>query len=162
MAPRPIRLFGDPVLRRRAREADPAAPATRALLDRMWEVLREDGGVGLAGPQVGSDLRVVVVRDPSRPRDAQRLDLVNPVIRRTFGPETPFEEGCLSFPGLYTVVNRPRGVEVEYRTPDTGDAVQRLRDEAAAMGFTLALPAFDAVLAESGIGPNPGASKQAS
>ena len=76
MAPRTIRLFGDPVLRRRAREADPAAPATRALLDRMWEVLREDGGVGLAGPQVGSDLRVVVVRDPSRPRDAQRLDLV--------------------------------------------------------------------------------------
>ncbi|MCB1474750.1 MAG: AAA family ATPase [Rhodobiaceae bacterium] len=60
-----------------------------------------------------------------------------------------------------------RGRALKAVAENTADAttirqIQRLRDEAAAMGFTLALPAFDAVLAESGIGPNPGASKQAS
>ena len=130
MAPPAIRLFGDGCLRRRAGEADPTAPETHALLDHMWEVLKADGGVGLAGPQVGADLRVVVVRDPSRPAGAQRLDLVNPVIRRTFGPVVPFEEGCLSFPGLYTTVQRPQGVEVSYQTPGTGNEVLTLRNEA--------------------------------
>ncbi len=45
------------------------------------------------------------------------MDLVNPVVRRTFGREVSFEEGCLSFPGLYTDVVRPRGVELEYEVP---------------------------------------------
>lgn len=129
MAIAAIRLFGDGSLRRRAEEAPPTAPQTRALLDTLWETLAADGGVGLAAPQIGVNRRVVVVRDPNRPPDDQRFDLVNPVIRETFGPPTPFQEGCLSFPGLYTRVLRPQGMELEYSTPATGAERLRLRSD---------------------------------
>jgi len=126
-APTRVRIYGDPCLRRRARPADPADPATRARLDAMWRILRDGGGVGLAGPQVGEDLRLVVVRDPDRPRGRQRLYLVNPRITATFGSSAPFEEGCLSFPGLYLKVWRPGGVEVAHDGPDGETRV--LRDD---------------------------------
>jgi peptide deformylase len=115
-------------LRRRAREAPVSAPETRALLDRLWEILAADGGVGLAAPQIGEASRAIVIRDPRRPAGQQRLDLVNPVIGRTFGPDEPFEEGCLSFPDLYTTVRRPQGIEVAYSVPESGDQRLQLRD----------------------------------
>ena len=120
-----IRSFGARCLRRRARPADPRAPETAALLERLWATLDDDGGVGLAAPQIGIARRVVVVRDPGRPGPEQRLDLVNPAVVSTFGPEVPFTEGCLSFPGLYTSVMRPRGVVVEH---DTREGRAKLRD----------------------------------
>jgi len=120
-----IHRYGDVCLRHQAQEVSAGAPQTRALLDTLWEILAADGGVGLAAPQIGKPERVVVIRDPSRPENEQRVDLVNPVIIRTFGPSESFEEGCLSFPGLYTTVMRPRGVELEYWSPH--ESSQRLR-----------------------------------
>jgi len=78
-----IRRFGAPCLRRRALPVDASAPETQVLLDKMWTVLSADGGVGLAAPQIGENVRLVVVRDPGRPEGEQRLDFVNPVIERT-------------------------------------------------------------------------------
>lgn len=127
-APR-IRRFGDHCLRRRATEAAVGAPETRALLEDLWRALSADGGVGLAAPQIGVNRRVVVIRDPRQAEGRQRLDLVNPVVRRTFGPDEPFEEGCLSFPGLYTTILRPRGIELSYSQPATGERRLHLRDE---------------------------------
>ena len=125
MATPRIHRYGDVCLRRQAQEVSVGAPQTRALLDTLWGILAADGGVGLAAPQIGKAERVVVIRDPSRPETEQRVDLVNPVIIRTFGPTESFEEGCLSFPGLYTMVMRPRGVELEYWSPH--ESSQRLR-----------------------------------
>ena len=113
-----IRTYGAACLRRTSDSAGSGTPATLALLDRLWSLLAADGGVGLAAPQVGVNRRVVVIRDPERPVDEQRLDLVNPVIKTTFGERYPFEEGCLSFPGIYFEVMRPAGVVVEYEDRD--------------------------------------------
>jgi len=121
-----IRRYGHDCLRRRARPVDPADPGTRELLDTLWKILRKEGGVGLAAPQINRDCRVVVILDPERPRGQQRIDLVNPVILETFGPRLPFEEGCLSFPGLYTKVNRSQGALVEFEGPQ---GRRTLRDE---------------------------------
>ena len=77
-------------------------------------------------PQIGVGKRVVVVRDPRAPAGLQRLDLVNPEVVSTFGPDTPFTEGCLSFPGLYTTVVRPKGIVLKY---DTADGRRTMRDE---------------------------------
>ena len=121
-----IRSFGAACLRRPAAAVDPEAASTTALLEDLWTTLSDDGGVGLAAPQIGVGKRVVVVRDPRKPAGEQRLDLVNPVVVSTFGPETPFTEGCLSFPGLYTTVMRPRGAVVEY---DSVDGRARLKDD---------------------------------
>ncbi len=109
-----IRRFGNRCLRQRCRPADPAARETRELVEHLWLVLNTDGGVGLAAPQVGVDLRVVVIRDPEAPTAKSRITLINPEIIETFGPRVAFEEGCLSFPGLYQDVIRPRGVVVNY------------------------------------------------
>ena len=108
---------------------DPSAPGTAELLELLWTTLLEDGGVGLAAPQIGRDERVIVVIDPEQKQGERKIGLVNPVIRETFGPMVSFEEGCLSFPGLYTRVWRPRGVEVEFHGPQ---GKQTLRNDALA------------------------------
>ena len=124
--PVPIRLFGEPCLRAVCRPADPGSAAAKDLLDTLWDRLLAEGGVGLAAPQIGSDLRALVVRDTSRPVPSQRLDFVNPVLVETAGPRQGAEEGCLSFPGLFLRITRPAGVVLEYR--DREGVVQRLRD----------------------------------
>jgi len=129
-----IRRYGNRCLRRRARPVDPADEGTKELLDTLWATLRADGGVGLAAPQINRNCRVVVVIDPERPPGQQRIDLVNPVILETFGPRVSFEEGCLSFPGLYTHVWRPQGVAVEFDGPG---GRQTLRDEGLAARIIL-------------------------
>lgn len=113
-----IRRFGNGCLRRIAEPVDASAASTRALLDTMWATLTRDGGVGLAAPQIDRPVRVVIIQDPERPPGQQRIELVNPEILSTFGPQVPFEEGCLSFPGLYTGITRPKGVEVAFATPE--------------------------------------------
>ena len=124
-----IRRYGHGCLRRRARPVDPADPGTADLLELMWATLLVDGGVGLAAPQIGRDERVVVVMDPKQKPGQRKLGLVNPVIRETFGPMVSFEEGCLSFPGLYTSVWRPQGVVIEFDGPQ---GKQTLRNDALA------------------------------
>jgi len=124
-----IRRYGHRCLRRVARPVDPSDRRTRDLLDALWASLLRDGGVGLAAPQIDHGFRVAVVLDPDRPRSGQRIELVNPEIRETFGPIVPFEEGCLSFPGLYTTVMRPQGVEVVFDGPE---GPRTLRDEGLA------------------------------
>jgi peptide deformylase len=123
----PILKYGSGILRRKAEPAEPGNASTRALLEGLWATLADDGGVGLAAPQVGHAQRVVVIRDRDRPPGKQRLDLVNPRITEAFGPLVPFEEGCLSFPGLYTTVERPRGVTIEYHDADGN--LRIMRDE---------------------------------
>lgn len=122
-----ILSYGAPVLRQVATEVQPGSEETRELLEGMWRTLADDGGVGLAAPQVGVARRVIVVRNPEQPAARQRLDLVNPRVIQVFGEEHPFEEGCLSFPGLYTTVWRPGGVEVEFH--DKEGQLQRLKDD---------------------------------
>jgi peptide deformylase len=127
--PTPIRRFGAACLRRPARAAEPDAPATRDAVRRLWETLATQDGVGLAAPQIGLDLRALVVDEPLRGGGRRRLAMVNPEIRETFGPPTPFREGCLSFPGLYTVVHRPQGVVVAYDDPDAPGGRRELKDD---------------------------------
>ena len=81
----------------------------------------------MAAPQIGVAGRACVIRDQGESGPVERLDLVNPVLKRTFGPEEVFEEGCLSFPGLYFNVVRQRGAVIEYQ--DAEGKQLRLKDE---------------------------------
>jgi len=93
---------------------DVANEETAQLVKRLWRILEADGGVGLAAPQIGVDSRVAIIRDPDAPVAKSRITMINPEVVETFGPEVPFEEGCLSFPGLFFDVMRRRGVVVNY------------------------------------------------
>jgi peptide deformylase len=124
--PTRILRYGQPCLRRTCEAVDPAAPATRRLADRLWRALERGGGVGLAAPQIGRASRVCVVREHEGPR-SRRLVLVNPEIVARSDREVEFEEGCLSFPGLFTMIRRPRAVQVEY--DDLAGRRNRLEDD---------------------------------
>ena len=99
----PIRTFGDPVLREKARPVELFDDALKRLADDMIVTMHEAPGVGLAAPQVGRPLRLIVFdvgRDQPDPRA-----LANPALYDEWGEQIG-EEGCLSLPGLYYPVRR--------------------------------------------------------
>ncbi|MEA2453553.1 MAG: peptide deformylase [Actinomycetota bacterium] len=109
MASLPIRKFGDPVLRERAREVESVTDLHRHLAKDMLETMRSTGnGVGLAGPQVGVLDRIFVweVED-------EHGTVINPVITSRSEETYVADEGCLSIPGIYYPVERAIEVTVE-------------------------------------------------
>jgi peptide deformylase len=109
MSVMPIRTFGDPVLREPARPVESFDEALKRLAEDMIATMHEAPGVGLAAPQVGRSLRLIVfdVQDEQGPRT-----LANPVLRDEWGEQIE-EEGCLSLPGLYFPVRRSMRVWAE-------------------------------------------------
>ena len=100
MAIFPIRVFGDPVLRTPASEVTEIDGDIRRLVDDMFATMYAAPGVGLAAPQIGVALRVVVFDIGEGPHH-----IINPVMVATSGTWT-YEEGCLSVPGHYWQITR--------------------------------------------------------
>jgi peptide deformylase len=102
--------FPDPRLRTRARPVEQVTDATRALIDDMFETMYDAPGIGLAATQVDVHERILVIdlsEDQSQP-----LVFINPEVT-VLDPELgEYDEGCLSVPGFYETVNRPRRVQV--------------------------------------------------
>jgi peptide deformylase len=98
----PIRVFGDPVLRQRCREVAGVDGAVRRLSADMIETMYAAPGVGLAANQVGVQQRIFVYDIGEGPRT-----ILNPTIVETSG-EWEYDEGCLSVPGLYFPIVRPK------------------------------------------------------
>jgi peptide deformylase len=110
----PILLVPDPRLRAKARAVGPAdADAVRALAPRMLEAMYKAPGIGLAAPQVGVGLRLVVL-DLQKQDKPDPLVLVNPEIIAASEELALREEGCLSLPGQYADVTRPARVKVRW------------------------------------------------
>lgn len=100
--------IGDDILRRKCRPVEKFDDALRLLTYAMLETLVEAEGVGLAAPQVGVDGRFFVVDI----RDGRQYVFINPEILETSEEQGPYEEGCLSIPGVYHNVMRPVRVKV--------------------------------------------------
>ncbi len=106
MAIRKIRLLGDKVLEKKCRQVTEVTPRIRELIDDMFETMYDEGGVGLAAPQVGVLKRVVVIDIGEDPHV-----LINPTIETSEGEQRGYE-GCLSLPGKSGIVTRPGYVKV--------------------------------------------------
>lgn len=117
-----IVTYGDPVLEEKAQPVVEFDEKLKSLVADMFEAMRRDRGIGLAAPQVGVSSRVFVTDVEG---DGQRV-FVNPEIIMTSPEVSEYEEGCLSFPGLYFTVKRPAAVKVQAFTekgkPFTVDA----------------------------------------
>lgn len=116
MPRRDLKLMGEPVLRQRANELplQPGAPLPeeiRALIADMFDTMYAEEGVGLAAPQVGEGVRVIVV--DANEEGSEPFALVNPNILEMGSEVDRAEEGCLSIPGLREVVERPTSVVIE-------------------------------------------------
>lgn len=104
-----IYTLGDEVLRERATEVTKFTDELRILVDSMIDTLIEADGVGLAAPQIGVSERLFITKLP----DEEPRVFVNPEIIETSNEVGPYEEGCLSIPGIYCEVIRPLSVTLQ-------------------------------------------------
>lgn len=129
MAILPIVIAPDAVLKQKATPVVEVNNEIRELLEDMLETMYNAHGIGLAANQVGVLKRVIVVdvdqRDPHKPGKPYKM--VNPEIVNESLEYSEYEEGCLSFPQQYSVVERPAGITVRYL--DENGTQQELKAE---------------------------------
>jgi peptide deformylase len=115
-----MRYYGDAILRKVAEPVTVFDDKLRELAEGMIETMRVERGVGLAAPQVGEGIRVIVAlrMEDSDDSGAPPEVLVNPKVILSSKETWSYEEGCLCMPGLSGNVIRPREVEVEYQDLD--------------------------------------------
>ena len=140
MAILPVRLYGDPVLRRRSERVDTVTPEIEAMLDAMVETMHASVGIGLAATQVGIERRMLVLDEGKGVVGAY----LNPVIVELGGTQVA-EEGCLSLPGIYADVRRAEWVVVEAQDR-IGAAIRRRAGGLVARVFQHEIDHLDGVL----------------
>ena len=117
----PIYTFGQPVLRQEAEEIDKDYPELEQLIRNMYETLERSEGIGLAAPQVGLPIRLVVINldvisDDLPEYKGYIKTFINPFIEEYDETEEDvMEEGCLSLPGIHEKVKRPTRIRVTYQ-----------------------------------------------
>lgn len=119
----PVYLYGHPVLREVTEDITPDYPDLKELIANMWETMYASEGVGLAAPQIGKSISVVVIdADPvaeTFPDCAgKKMVLINPQVEVLDGETVTRAEGCLSLPGLSEDVKRVENIRVSYLDED--------------------------------------------
>lgn len=116
----PIYLYGHPVLRAETEEIDPDYPDLKKLIDDMWETMYASEGVGLAAPQIGRSIRLIVLDGSVLADDFpeckdSKMVLINPILD-VIEDTAPVSrgEGCLSLPGLSENVRRVEHVRLNW------------------------------------------------
>lgn len=113
----PIVMYGDPVLRQKAKDIEPGTDI-QTLIDDMFETMHAANGVGLAAPQIGKSIRLFVVdgrviEDEPGMEDFRKV-FVNPVMIEELGTPWEYEEGCLSIPNIREKVSRKERLKIKY------------------------------------------------
>lgn len=115
----PIYVYGSPVLKKVAQDIDQSYEGFDTFLKDMWETMYHADGVGLAAPQVGRSIRLFVIDGSGFAEDDPKLadfkkTFINAQILERSGNVYPFNEGCLSLPGLREDVYRESTIKIKY------------------------------------------------
>ena len=116
----PIYIYGQPVLRKVAEDITPDYPELKQLIGNMWETLADSEGIGLAAPQIGRAIRLVVIdldviSDDLPEYKGFKKVFINPHIIELDDTNTDSsEEGCLSLPAIHEKVVRPTRIHVKW------------------------------------------------
>lgn len=116
----PIYTYGSPVLREEAQDIQQDYPNLDELIDNMFETMYNSQGVGLAAPQIGLPIRVVVItldclsEDYPEYKDFNEAYINPHIIEFDKSEEVSMDEGCLSLPGISEPVRRPTRIKVKY------------------------------------------------
>jgi len=115
----PIYTYGNPVLRKEAEPIDANYPDLNVLIDNMFETMHNADGVGLAAPQIGKAIRLLVVdlsalSDENPDLAAFKIVMINPEMLEMSEEEEEANEGCLSIPGISEKVARARWIKISY------------------------------------------------
>ena len=119
----PVYLYGQPVLRKEAEEVPQDYPDLKVLVSNMFETMYHADGVGLAGPQVGLSLRLLVIdadvlADDFPECKGFKRTMINPVFLEKSEETDSMEEGCLSLPGIHEKVSRSVRIRIKYQDAD--------------------------------------------
>jgi peptide deformylase len=118
----PIVMYGDPVLRQRAKDIELGTDLSQ-LIEDMFETMHAAQGIGLAAPQIGKSIRLFVVDGTGLEDDADEAEegmedfkkaFINPVMLEELGTPWDFEEGCLSIPNIREKVSRKETIRIRY------------------------------------------------
>lgn len=152
MAIRPIRYLPEPVLREKAKRVPRIDASIHKLIEDMIDSMYAASGVGLAAPQIGVSLRVIVIGMP----EEEPFALINPEIVKVTGERT-IDEGCLSVPGYRAEVTRhkmtiakgltPEGKEIRIKAKDDllAQALEHEIDHVNGILYIDHLPSLDAL-----------------
>ena len=123
----PIYTYGQPVLRKVAEDIDESYPELKQLVQNMWDTLARSEGIGLAAPQVGLSIRLVVIdldlisEDMPQYKGFKQV-FINPYIEEYDESESDtMEEGCLSLPGIHEKVTRPTRIRLSWQDEEFGE-----------------------------------------
>ena len=140
MAIIPIRVIPDPILKHKSKRVSGIDGSIQRLIGNMIETMHTASGVGLAAPQVGTLLRVIVVGIPGE----EDIVLINPQVVRRIG-ERLVDEGCLSIPGYIGQIKRAELVTVKGRD-QTGKEIRIKADELLAQALEHEIDHLNGVL----------------
>ncbi len=127
MAIKELTRMGNPVLRKVAKEyelSEVGSQSFLSLIEDLIDTMNENGGIGIAAPQIGISTQVAIIKlpeDSGRYSDVEASELfiiINPKIEVVDSEKQGFWEGCLSVPGLRGFVERPKKVKVTYFDKD--------------------------------------------
>jgi peptide deformylase len=116
----PIYIYGQPVLRKVAEDITPDYPELKTLITNMWETLADSEGIGFAAPQVGLDIRLVVIdldplsEDLPEYKDFRQVYINAHIVEYDETNTDASEEGCLSLPAIHEKVIRPTRIRVQW------------------------------------------------
>ena len=116
----PIYIYGQPVLRKIAEDITPDYPQLEQLIADMWETLAESEGIGLAAPQIGKPIRVVVIDldvlsdDLPEYKGFRKVFINAHIVEADESKTDSSEEGCLSLPAIHEKVVRPTRIHVQW------------------------------------------------
>lgn len=115
----PVYLYGHPVLRKQSEPIDSSYPELQQLIDDMYACMYESEGVGLAAPQIGRNIKLIVIDASPLGEDfpecaGRKLTLINPELEVLDGQKEVRAEGCLSLPGLSENVPRTEHIRLRW------------------------------------------------
>lgn len=131
---RNLTYYGDPILKKKAKEVDEVTDDIRMLIQDMYETMVHHKGVGLAAPQVGVSLRIFIMDVEKETEDGQLIFCefpriyINPVLSEPSSNLILGNEGCLSIPGLRADVYRPDAVTIQAKNLDGHVFTERLEN----------------------------------
>lgn len=132
----PIYLYGHPVLRKKSADIASDYPDLKQLIENMFETMYHSSGVGLAAPQIGLNINLLVIdaspfaEDEPQAKDFKRV-MINPKITFEGTKKIVFEEGCLSVPNIHENVTRFNDITVTYMNENFEEVTEKVSGNCA-------------------------------
>lgn len=129
----PIYLYGNPVLRKKSEDITKDYPNIKQLIADMFETMINADGVGLAAPQIGKNINLIVIDTKLLANNNDKEDLknfrkvfINPKFIKNLDNQKNAEEGCLSVPDIHENVSRYTDIEVTYFNENFEEIIENL------------------------------------